>query len=102
MRLKAVFLMIPLAGLALTAQQAPAPAPAPAVVPTCTELATALTALGRNDMRLRDWAALARYREQNRTLAAASANEQRVVFMGDSITDAWPQPRFGTFFEGKP
>ena len=22
--------------------------------------------------------------------------------MGDSITDAWPQPRFGTFFEGKP
>jgi lysophospholipase L1-like esterase len=22
--------------------------------------------------------------------------------MGDSITDSWPQPRFGTFFEGKP
>ena len=22
--------------------------------------------------------------------------------MGDSITDAWPQPRFGTFFQGKP
>jgi lysophospholipase L1-like esterase len=22
--------------------------------------------------------------------------------MGDSITDAWPQPRFGTFFTGKP
>ena len=101
MRLKAVFLMIPLAGLALTAQQQ-APPPAPAVVPTCTELATALTVLGRNDIRLRDWAALGRYREQNRTLAAPAANEPRVVFMGDSITDAWPQPRFGTFFEGKP
>ncbi len=71
-------------------------------MPTCTELATALTALGRNDMRLRDWAALGRYREQNRTLAAPASNEPRVVFMGDSITDAWPQPRFGTFFEGKP
>jgi lysophospholipase L1-like esterase len=23
------------------------------------------------------------------------------VFMGDSITDAWPQPRFGAFFPGK-
>ena len=22
--------------------------------------------------------------------------------MGDSITDAWPQPRYGTFFTGKP
>ena len=71
-------------------------------MPTCTELATALTALGRNDVRLRDWAALGRYREQNRTLAAPASNEPRVVFMGDSITDAWPQPRFGTFFEGKP
>ncbi len=71
-------------------------------MPTCTELATALTALGRNDLRLRDWPALGRYREQNRTLAAPASNEQRVVFMGDSITDAWPQPRFGTFFEGKP
>ena len=100
MRLKAAFLMIPLASLALTAQQTPPPAPA--VVPTCTELATALTVLGRNDIRLRDWAALGRYREQNRTLAAPAANEPRVVFMGDSITDAWPQPRFGTFFEGKP
>ena len=27
---------------------------------------------------------------------------RRVVFMGDSITDAWPQPRFGEFFVGKP
>jgi lysophospholipase L1-like esterase len=80
-----------------------APAAAPTVPPsTCPEMATALTALLRNDARLSDWPALARYREANRTLAPAGAAEQRVVFMGDSITDAWQQLRFGGFFPGKP
>jgi lysophospholipase L1-like esterase len=65
-------------------------------------MATALTALMRNDLRLRDWAALARYREANRSLLAAPREKSRVVFMGDSITDSWPQPRFGEFFVGKP
>jgi lysophospholipase L1-like esterase len=103
MRMKAVLLMMPLLGLALTAQQTSAPPPAAAPqVPSCPELATALVNLGRNDARLRDWPNLARYREQNRALAAAGSVEGRVVFMGDSITDAWPQPRYGTFFEGKP
>jgi lysophospholipase L1-like esterase len=88
--------MIPIFGLALTAQQQ---TQAPPPVPSCPELATALVNLGRNDMRLRDWPNLARYRDQNRTLGAPAAGESRVVFMGDSITDAWPQPRFGTFFE---
>ena len=68
----------------------------------CPELANALTGLIDNDARRRDWAQLARYREANKTLAAPAAGENRVVFMGDSITDAWPQPRFGTFFPGKP
>ncbi len=102
MRMKAALLMVPLVGLALTAQQQ---APAPPPVPSCPELATALVNLGRNDYRLRDWPNLARYRDQNRTLTAPAApagNEARVVFMGDSITDAWPQPRYGTFFTGKP
>ncbi len=71
-------------------------------VPSCPEVAQALTAVMRNDMRLRDWANLARYREDNRTLPAPSAGAARVVFMGDSITDAWQQPRFGGFFPGKP
>jgi lysophospholipase L1-like esterase len=65
-------------------------------------MATALTALLRNDARLSDWPALTRYREANRTLPPAGATEQRVVFMGDSITDSWQQPRFGGFFPGKP
>jgi lysophospholipase L1-like esterase len=65
-------------------------------------MATALTLLVRNDARLRDWAALARYREANRALIAGAREKARVVFMGDSITDSWPQPRFGDFFVGKP
>lgn len=99
MRLKAFLSIVALAAVSavLWAQTA-----APPAVPSCPELATALNALVRNDARLRDWANLGRYRDANRTLAAPAAGEARVVFMGDSITDAWPQPRFGTFFEGKP
>lgn len=38
-----------------------------------------------------DWANLARYQKDNADLKAPSATEKRVVFMGDSITDAWPR-----------
>ena len=100
MRMKTAFLIAPLLGLALTAQQPAPAAPAPPPVPSCTELATALVNLGRNDARMRDWQNLGRYREQNRALAAPAAGESRVVFMGDSITDAWPR-RVETFFTGK-
>ena len=108
MRTKAAALIVSLAVLCAAAEpgisgeQAPSGAPS-APVPSCPELATALTALIRNDARVRDWANLARYRDANRTLAAAPADgAARVVFMGDSITDSWPQPRFGDFFTGKP
>jgi lysophospholipase L1-like esterase len=77
------------------------PAP-PAPLPSCPELAAAVQAAARNDVRLQDWANLGRYREANRSLPAPAAGEARVVLMGDSITDAWPQPRFGAFFPGKP
>lgn len=86
--------------LALSGQN-PAPPAAPADA-SCSEMATALQAMMRNDVRLRDWANLARYRDANRALPAPAAGDARVVFMGDSITDAWPQPRFGAFFPGKP
>jgi lysophospholipase L1-like esterase len=62
----------------------------------CPEIAAALTAVANQDTRLRDWANLARYRDANRTVTRADA-----VFMGDSITDFWQQPRFGGFFPGK-
>lgn len=88
-------------------QQAP-PAAAPqqplpaAAVPSCPDLAAALRTVTQNDVRNRDWANLTRYREANHGVMAPAAGEARVVFMGDSITDAWQQPRFGGFFPGKP
>jgi lysophospholipase L1-like esterase len=36
-----------------------------------------------------DWPNLRRYRSENAKLSAPSANENRVVFMGNSITDGW-------------
>jgi len=69
--------------------------------PSCPELASALTALLNNDARLRDWPNSTRYREANRSLAAPQPGEARVVFMGDSITDAWQRPQY-RFFPGKP
>jgi lysophospholipase L1-like esterase len=79
----------------LLAQQ-PAPAPLPPALLECTDLAAALRSVANNDARLRDFSLLTRYREANRTVQSPD-----VVFMGDSITDAWPQERFGPFFPGK-
>jgi lysophospholipase L1-like esterase len=104
MRMKATAVTVSvvlLFGAAVSAVRDQTPA-ADAPQPSCPELATALTALMRNDARLRDWANLARYRDANRALTTAPREKARVVFMGDSITDAWPQPRFGEFFAGKP
>jgi lysophospholipase L1-like esterase len=81
------------------APAAGAPPQAPPALPAlagCPELATALRAVAANDTRLRDWANLGRYREANHDVRRAE-----VVFLGDSITDNWVQPRFGRFFPGK-
>lgn len=48
-----------------------------------------------------DPADLKRYRDANARLAPPAPGENRVVFMGDSITDAWGKS-FATFFPGKP
>ena len=56
----------------------------------------------RAEARLKDWPLLARYREDNARLAPPAKGERRVVFMGDSITDSWDNPRFGGFFPGRP
>jgi lysophospholipase L1-like esterase len=112
MRVLALSLMV--LGAAVSAQTPPAspasttaPAPqapqgggrgAPAPLPdlTCTDLAAALRNMNANDPRVRDWPAMSRYREFNH-----SVKDAKVVFMGDSITDNWQQPRFGGFFPGK-
>ncbi|HVZ16411.1 MAG TPA: GDSL-type esterase/lipase family protein, partial [Terriglobales bacterium] len=38
---------------------------------------------------LQDWPNLSRYRQADLSLSPAKPNEPRVVFIGDSITDAW-------------
>jgi len=49
-----------------------------------------------------DIAELERYRKDNTALAAVTAHEDRVVFYGDSITDAWGnRPDRWPFFAGK-
>jgi lysophospholipase L1-like esterase len=48
-----------------------------------------------------DWANLHRYAQENAALPAPASNENRVVFMGNSITEAWAKA-FGTQFPGKP
>jgi len=68
-------------------------------MPDCPDLVRALQDMVRADARMRDFANLRRYRDQN---AGVKPGQSRVVFMGDSITDNWAQPRFGGFFPGKP
>jgi lysophospholipase L1-like esterase len=48
-----------------------------------------------------DWAALGRYQSANAQLGSPKAGEQRVVFMGNSITQGWA-PLFDSLFPGKP
>jgi hypothetical protein len=84
-----------------TQAAAPAVSQAVAATPSCPELARALQSLVNNDMRLRDWANLNRYRELNRVLPPPAEGEARVVFMGDSITDFWQRAEY-SFFPGKP
>ena len=50
--------------------------------------------------KLDDWAQLGRYRADNAALPAPGADEKRVVFYGDSITDSWARNPEG-FFPGK-
>src|SRR5437660_696616 len=60
----------------------------------CAEIKAQFTRL---EARLRDWPALARYRDANTKVKAPPKGEHRVVFMGDSITDSWDDPKYGGF-----
>ena len=49
--------------------------------------------------QLEDWNQLGRYHADNEKLKAQPADPQRVVFLGDSITDGW---KLTQYFPGKP
>ena len=75
--------------------QANAPAAAP-VVDTDKQIAAM-------QAKLADWPQLNRYKAENASLGVVAPGEDRVVFYGDSITDAWGRrPDTGEFFPGKP
>lgn len=57
--------------------------------------------LSRAENRLKDWAELNRFGEANRKVSPKTG-ENRVVFIGDSITDSWDDGGFGEFFPGQP
>jgi lysophospholipase L1-like esterase len=65
----------------------------------CVAIAAPLAA--QEDRLHNDWAYLARYREANAQLGPPRPGEQRVVFYGNSITDAWA-PYFATMFPNEP
>ena len=50
---------------------------------------------------LTDWAGLIRYGSENTELPKPRPNEDRVVFLGDEITERWGQGN-AKFFPGKP
>jgi len=84
----------------ITLAQSPQPSPSPPTESVeCTQAKATVTRL---ETRLRDWPALARYRDDNGKVTTPAKNEKRVVFIGDSITDSWDDPRYGGFFPGKP
>ena len=79
MKLTLLALLTVVLGWSQNPAQAPAPVPAP----------------------VKEFANIARYHAENAELAPPAPGENRVVFMGDSITDGWGR-KYGTFFPGKP
>jgi lysophospholipase L1-like esterase len=68
----------------------------------CSELPALKQHMAADERRLQDWPELVRYRDADSKLAPPAKDEQRVVFLGDSITDLWSYPQSGGFFPGKP
>lgn len=81
--------------IAILAVAAAAQTPAPTPLDAAAEKQRA----DRLQARYNDFANFARYRDANAKLAPAAKDEQRVVFMGDSITDSW---KLDQYFPGKP
>lgn len=97
MKFSLLFSLALLAALPLSAQTTPTQStPEPAAQP-CPQAKQ----VEQMQAKLDDWAQLNRYRTVDAALLAPAPGEQRVVFYGDSITDAWGRIR-GVFFPGKP
>ena len=93
-----LLLLVPFAAAQQTPVQ-PATQNAPQPVATAPPIPTPAQITHMETM-LEDWPDLARYRAENAAIAAPVPGEDRVVFMGDSITDMWGHG--SAFFPGKP
>ncbi len=60
-----------------------------------------LSLLGLTTIHAQDWADLNHFKKANSTVPELQENENRIVFMGNSITIGWLNNR-PEFFEGKP
>lgn len=90
-----ITLLLTLAAPAFAQQQA-----APATTTPASESPEALQKrLDQLQRRLQDWPQLGRYRDKNSAVNPPAKTEQRVVFLGDSITDGW---KLEEYFPGKP
>ena len=102
MRVWMKLVVVSLVATPMVAQvQSPATGAAPAqttaqTTPSAKPAADACEAMRK---KLDDWPQLGRYSDANAALPATEMG--RVVFYGDSITDAWTR-NGGTFFPGKP
>lgn len=72
--------------------QPPAPSPTP-------DAAAEKQRADRLQSRLNDFAQLGRYRDANAAVKPPEKNEERVVFLGDSITDSW---KLAEYFPNRP
>lgn len=88
--------------LALAACVPARPVQAPAVVaPDSGAIRLAERRRIAQERLLSDWAALSRYRAANDSIAPPAPGENRVVYIGDSITESWAT-YFPALFPGKP
>lgn len=91
---RTIFLLVLIAlGAANVFAQTPNPSPSPGT----SEFEKARA--DRLQSRYNDYAQLGHYREANAKLSAPAKDENRVVFIGDSITDFW---KLNEFFPNQP
>jgi lysophospholipase L1-like esterase len=60
-----------------------------------------LRSTGQDGQSITDWANMGKYAGENRELKPPAGDEQRVVFMGNSITECW-KTTDSAFFHNKP
>ncbi len=114
MKLRALWMVVALAGVLVstkvnaqetgTVPETTAPAPTHTLAPPAAQTAPAATAvapahLTHEEQIKNDWPFLSRFKAEDEALGPPAPGEQRVVFMGDSITQGW---KLDEWFPGKP